>query len=112
MAWRRGLISFVNASDQAGMEWNQQDYILWRSANKARVGPRVRGQVGSQPIVFGVLSDALVARPGGVFFGLIKEREQDIRPSFLGQTDFVGFRFHGGRAPCDWRTHLLARFEN
>jgi hypothetical protein len=42
--------------------------------------------------VFGVLSDGLVARPGGVFLGLVKERDRDIRPSFLGQTHFVGFQ--------------------
>ena len=45
---------------------------------------RVRGQVGASKVVFGVLSEGLVGRPGGVFLGLIKEREKDIRPSFLG----------------------------
>jgi hypothetical protein len=54
--------------------------------------PAIRGQVGQGPIVFGVLSDGLVARPGGVFLGLVKERDRDIRPSFLGQTQFVGFQ--------------------
>jgi len=48
-------------------------------------------QVGKTGLVFGVLSNSLVGRPGGVFVGLIKECNTDIRPSFLGQTDFVGF---------------------
>lgn len=30
-----------------------------------------------------------VARPGGVFMGLIKERQSDIRPTFLGQTEIT-----------------------
>jgi hypothetical protein len=92
VTWRQGLISFVNATDEAGQEWRATDYALWqRAANKAQIAFRVRGQVGNTPLVFGVLSDSLVARPGGVFLGLIKERERDIRPTFLGQTDFVAW---------------------
>lgn len=45
-------------------------------------------------VIFGVLSDELVARPGGVWLGLIKRREDWIRPTFLGQTDFVSIRMN------------------
>jgi hypothetical protein len=31
--------------------------------------------------IFGVLDDALVHRPGGVFFGLVKHKTDDIRPT-------------------------------
>ncbi len=77
-----------------------------------RLGLRVRGQVGQGKIVFGVLSDGLVARPGGVFLGLVKERERDIRPSFLGQTDFVGFSLDlaaRNKSLRLWRVPPLAR---
>jgi hypothetical protein len=99
VSWRSGRISFVNATAEDGREWGAAGYAAWQAeARQARLqgtgghgGFRVRGQVGAMPLVFGVLSDGLVGRPGGVFVGLIKEREKDIRPTFLGQTDFVGF---------------------
>lgn len=99
VSWRSGRISFLNASTEDGREWGATEYAAWQSeARNARMqgtggrgGVRVRGQVGATPLVFGVLSDGLVGRPGGVFVGLIKERDKDIRPTFLGQTDFVGF---------------------
>ena len=96
VTWRRGLISFVNGTDERGNEWGAKAMDAWQRDRldakvSGRLGQRVRGQVGQGPLVFGVLSDGLVARPGGVFLGLVKERERDIRPSFLGQTDFVGF---------------------
>jgi hypothetical protein len=85
----------VNATAADGREWGAAEYSAWQQARLQSAegfrGFRERGQVGEKPIVFGVLSDRLVGRPGGVFFGLIKEREKDIRPTFLGQTDFVGF---------------------
>jgi hypothetical protein len=42
-------------------------------------------------VVFGVLSDQLVGRPGGVFLGLVKHEAEGIRPTFLGQTSFQSF---------------------
>lgn len=50
-----------------------------------------RGRFGGQ-LTFGVLSDELVGRPGGVFLGLVKREAAGIRPSFLSQTHFVAFR--------------------
>ena len=46
---------------------------------------------GTVPLVFGVLSEDLLNRSGGVFFGLIKETDKSIRPSFLGQTGYTSF---------------------
>ncbi|KAG5175269.1 hypothetical protein JKP88DRAFT_172544 [Tribonema minus] len=43
--------------------------------------------------IFGVLSDELVSRPGGVFLGLVKYNTKGIRPTFLGQTDVAALRF-------------------
>ena len=43
------------------------------------------------PVVFGVLDKNLLNGSGGVFFGLIKETDRWIRPSFLGQTGYTSF---------------------
>ena len=42
-------------------------------------------------VVFGVLDRDLLNGSGGVFFGLIKETDRWIRPSFLGQTRYTSF---------------------
>ena len=42
-------------------------------------------------VVFGVLDRDLLNGSGGVFFGLIKETDRWIRPSFLGQTGYTSF---------------------
>jgi len=117
VTWRRGFISFVNGTDQGGKEWGAKAMEEWKRERldekvSGRLGLRVRGQVGQGKIVFGVLSDGLVARPGGVFLGLVKERERDIRPSFLGQTDFVGFSLDFASQTKSlrlWRVPPLAR---
>jgi hypothetical protein len=44
---------------------------------------------GKQPVTFGVASDSLLASPGGVFFGLVRDTDARIRPSFLGQASDV-----------------------
>lgn len=45
----------------------------------------------SDSVIFGVLSDLLVGRPGGVFLGLVKREAAGIRPTFLSQTPFKAF---------------------
>jgi len=45
-------------------------------------------------VVFGILSDSLVGRPGGVFLGLVKYSSPQIRPTFLSQTNIVSLRFN------------------
>ena len=45
----------------------------------------------STDVVFGVLGQDLLNGSGGVFFGLIKETDRWIRPSFLGQTGYSSF---------------------
>eukprot|EP00536_Pseudo-nitzschia_multiseries_P005038 jgi/Psemu1/189648/e_gw1.91.69.1 len=41
--------------------------------------------------IFGVLGEDLLNGSGGVFFGLIRETDRWIRPSFLGQTGYTSF---------------------
>ncbi|KAJ1488064.1 hypothetical protein T484DRAFT_2137563 [Baffinella frigidus] len=75
VVWKRGEISFPKATGTA----------------RALVGG-FEEEGGGLRLTFGVLSTRLVARPGGVFMGLIKERQSDIRPTFLGQTEITAFQ--------------------
>eukprot|EP00536_Pseudo-nitzschia_multiseries_P005037 jgi/Psemu1/189639/e_gw1.91.62.1 len=43
-------------------------------------------------LIFGVASEDIMGGPGGVFFGMIRDTDARIRPSFLGQTDVRAFR--------------------
>jgi hypothetical protein len=47
--------------------------------------------IGPPLIIFGAVSESIMSGPGGVFFGLIRDTESDIRPSFLGQTSVKSF---------------------
>jgi hypothetical protein len=60
---------------------------VWRRGSLAFGDARL-----SDDVVFGVLSDQLVGRPGGVFLGLVKSGRDGIRPTFLSQTPFVAFK--------------------
>jgi hypothetical protein len=42
-------------------------------------------------MTFGVLSDSLMGGSGGIFFGLVRDTDNRIRPSFLGQTNVQAF---------------------
>lgn len=61
--------------------------VVWRRGSLAFGDSRL-----ADDAIFGVLSDQLVGRPGGVFLGLVKYTRSGIRPSFLGQTPFKAFR--------------------
>ncbi|CAB9517768.1 expressed unknown protein [Seminavis robusta] len=60
--WRKARFSFINATTDSSM-------------------------MGPPEMVFGVLSESLMDGSGGVFFGLIRDTDNWIRPSFLGQTN-------------------------
>lgn len=65
--------------------------VEWRKAPFAFVNATGSMIVSSPSFVFGVADDGIMSGPGGVFFGLIKNTDKWIRPSFLGQTDVVSF---------------------
>jgi hypothetical protein len=69
---------------------NAEGRVEWRSAPFSFVNA-TGSMMGPSLITFGVLSDSLMAGPGGVFFGLVRDREDWIRPSFLGQTNVRSF---------------------
>ena len=65
---------------------NLQGPVVWRKA-----GFTFREEYPTESITFGALGPELLDGPGGVFFGLIKETENWIRPSFLSQTRYNSF---------------------
>jgi hypothetical protein len=50
-------------------------------------------------VIFGVASEAIMGGPGGVFFGMIRDTDARIRPSFLGQTGVRAFRVNLATQP-------------
>ena len=65
--------------------------VEWRRAPFSFVNATGSMIVSSPTVVFGVADDDVMSGPGGVFFGLVKETDARIRPSFLGQTDITSF---------------------
>jgi len=43
-------------------------------------------------MTFGVISESLMDGPGGIFLGLVKNTNNSIRPSFLGQSNVSAFK--------------------
>ena len=72
--------------------------VVWRKAGFSFFPSAPEIKEGSTPssntttdVIFGVLDRDLLNGSGGVFFGLIKETDRWIRPSFLGQTGYTSF---------------------
>ncbi len=66
---------------------NNQGKVVWRKAGFT-FDEELQPQ---QNLTFGVFGPDLLDGPGGVFFGLIKDTDKWIRPSFLGQTGYKSF---------------------
>ena len=63
--------------------------VVWRKAEFSfDVGENA---MVPETLTFGVLGQDLLDGPGGVFFGLVKDVDSWIRPSFLGQTGYNSF---------------------
>jgi hypothetical protein len=67
---------------------NSEGPVVWRKAEFAFDS----NIVFPETLTFGVLGQDLLDGPGGVFFGLVKETDSWIRPSFLGQTGYNSFK--------------------
>ena len=67
---------------------NSEGPVVWRKAEFAFDG----NIAFPETLTFGVLGQDLLDGPGGVFFGLVKETDSWIRPSFLGQTGYNSFK--------------------
>ena len=60
-----------------------------------KVGDRVMiGDVELKEVVFPLVGEDVLRPPGGVFMGLIKYKSNDIRPTFLSQTNFSCIRLN------------------
>lgn len=66
---------------------NNQGKVVWRKAGFT-FDEELQPQ---QNLTFGVFGPDLLDGPGGVFFGLIKDTDKWIRPSFLVQTGYKTF---------------------
>jgi len=73
---------------------NNQGTVVWRKA-----GFTFDNATLPQNLTFGVFGPDLLDGPGGVFFGLIKNTDKWIRPSFLGQTGYTSFCVDLRQAP-------------
>ena len=70
--------------------WRKAGFSFFPSAPEIEEGSTT-SSAPTTDVVFGVLDRDLLNGPGGVFFGLIKETDRWIRPSFLGQTGYTSF---------------------
>jgi hypothetical protein len=76
--------------------WRKAGFSFSQSATETMTMATESGEArtpssGTTDVVFGVLDRDLLNGSGGVFFGLIKETDRWIRPSFLGQTGYTSF---------------------
>lgn len=60
--------------------------VTWRKAKVNLVNATGSLMSNTPLITFGVVSESILSGPGGVFFGLLRDTDNWIRPSFLGQT--------------------------
>ena len=59
----------------------------WKVVDSVRLGT-----VQLRQIVFPLVGEDVLRPPGGVFMGLIKYKSDDIRPTFLSQTNFSSIK--------------------
>lgn len=70
----------------------QDYYTKWKEGTFEF--PTIDGHRASlERLVFGMVNEDILLKPGGLFFGLIKYKNLDIRPTFLQQTRFQSFSF-------------------
>ena len=64
-------------------------------ASKWKVGKSIKlGNIALNGIIFSLVGEDAFRPPGGVFMGLIKYKSDDIRPTFLSQTNFSCIRLN------------------
>eukprot|EP00535_Pseudo-nitzschia_heimii_P000644 CAMPEP_0197178966 /NCGR_PEP_ID=MMETSP1423-20130617/4067_1 /TAXON_ID=476441 /ORGANISM="Pseudo-nitzschia heimii, Strain UNC1101" /LENGTH=590 /DNA_ID=CAMNT_0042628793 /DNA_START=100 /DNA_END=1872 /DNA_ORIENTATION=- len=75
------------------------DSMPTRQTQQRQKIPLDENRIAKKQVVFGVASEAIMGGPGGVFFGMIRDTDARIRPSFLGQTDVRAFRVNLATRP-------------
>ncbi|KAL7535266.1 hypothetical protein ACHAXR_006383 [Thalassiosira sp. AJA248-18] len=106
--WREGKFSFdmgVNDEKDTSARKNSDSSLLLPSAAAAAANAKnvveddsLSSDTALQSLLFpqslmtfGVISESLMDGPGGIFLGLVKNTDNRIRPSFLGQSDVSAF---------------------
>lgn len=79
VVWRKAAFSFAPSTNENTSTGDEKGQTLLDDDKKEDF------------VVFGVLDEAIMDGPGGVFFGLIKDTDKWIRPSFLGQMGYTSF---------------------
>lgn len=86
VAWRRGTFDFANAEEEKFKNSTEASGAMTLFNGGGTLAD------GGKPLVtFGVASESIMVGPGGVFFGMIRDTDTRIRPSFLGQTNVQAF---------------------
>ena len=93
---------FENQGVPSGLEKTYEEFdgfegeVEWRSAPFSFVDAiGITGPfMGPWIMTFGVASESIMKGPGGVFFGMIRDTDKWIRPSFLGQTSIQSFQIN------------------
>jgi hypothetical protein len=66
--------------------------VEWRKARVNLVNATGSLMSNTPLVTFGVASESILQGPGGVFFGLIRDTDSWIRPSFLSQTSIAALQ--------------------
>lgn len=92
--WRSAPFSFVNMTTGSTIDFSPFTSVDTVKRSRIRSLPSTSSSKSSPVsgnMIFGVLSESLMDGPGGVFFGLVRDTNAYIRPSFLGQTNVKAF---------------------
>jgi len=80
-----------NSNSNNGNSNSNDNQITTLSSSTTAVLPQNQEKQMKKQVIFGVVSESILSGPGGVFFGMIRDTDKRIRPSFLGQTDVQAF---------------------
>jgi len=80
-----------NSNSNNGNSNSNDNQITTLSSSTTAVLPQNQKKQMKKQVIFGVVSESILSGPGGVFFGMIRDTDKRIRPSFLGQTDVQAF---------------------
>ncbi len=86
------LLTPLHPNAKGPVVWRKAEFSFFPSSSESDERSRTTpSDASSTDVIFGVLGQDLLNGSGGVFFGLIKETDRWIRPSFLGQTGYRSF---------------------
>jgi len=80
-----------NSNSNNGNSNSNDNQVTTLSSSTPAVLPQNQEKQMKKQVIFGVVSESILSGPGGVFFGMIRDTDKRIRPSFLGQTDVQAF---------------------